>query len=39
MIRLKDQHNLTKDLAVKENTIDFKALPLNDAVKTVQGEW
>ena len=37
MIRLKDQHNLTKDLAVKENTIDFKALPLNDAVKTVRG--
>lgn len=37
MIRLKDQHNLTKDLAVKQNAIDFKALPLNDAIKTVRG--
>ena len=37
MIRLKDQHNLTKDLVVKQNSIDFKSLPLNDAVKTVRG--
>ena len=37
MIRLKDQHNLTKDLVLEKNNIDFKALPLNDAVKTVRG--
>ena len=37
MIRLKDQHNLTKDLALSQNTIDFKVLPLNDAIKTVRG--
>lgn len=37
MIRLKDQHNLTKDLVVKQNTVDFKSLPLNDAVKSVRG--
>lgn len=38
MIRLKDQHNLTKDLVVKQNSVDFKSLPLNDAVKRL-GEW
>ncbi|ATZ65684.1 DsbC family protein [Acinetobacter bereziniae] len=37
MIRLKDQHNLTKDLVVQKNTVDFKSLPFNDAVKTVRG--
>lgn len=37
MIRLKDQHNLTKDLVNQKNTVDFKVLPLNDAVKTVRG--
>ena len=37
MIRLKDQHNLTKDLVNQKKTVDFKALPLNDAVKTVRG--
>ncbi|WP_336933611.1 DsbC family protein [Acinetobacter bereziniae] len=37
MIRLKDQHNLTKDLVVEKNTVDFKSLPFNDAVKTVRG--
>jgi len=37
MIRLKDQHNLTKDLAIQENKVDFKALPFNDAVKSVRG--
>ena len=37
MIRLKDQKNLTKDLALKQNTVDFKSLPLNDAVKSVRG--
>lgn len=37
MIRLKDQHNLTKDLVVEKNMVDFKSLPFNDAVKTVRG--
>lgn len=37
MIRLKDQHNLTKDLVVKNKTIDWKSLPLQDAIKTVKG--
>lgn len=37
MIRLKDQKNLTKDLAIKQNTNAFKSLPLNDAIKTVRG--
>lgn len=37
MIRLKDQHNLTKDLTLQQNMVDFKKLPLNDAVKTVRG--
>lgn len=37
MIRLKDQHNLTKDLIVKQNSVDWKKLPLQDAVKTVRG--
>ena len=37
MIRLKDQHNLTKDLILKQNSIDWKKLPLQDAVKTVRG--
>lgn len=37
MIRLKDQKNLTKDLVVSQNTIDFKKLPLQDAIKTVKG--
>jgi len=37
MIRLKDQHNLTKDLVDQKNYVDFKTLPLNDAIKTVRG--
>ena len=37
MFRLSDQKNLTKDLALKQNTVDFKSLPLNDAVKSVRG--
>ncbi len=37
MIRLKDQHNLTKDLTLQQNMVDFKKLPLSDAVKTVRG--
>ena len=37
MIRLKDQHNLTQDLVLEQNRIDWNKLPLNDAIKTVQG--
>ena len=37
MIRLKDQKNLTKGLVVSNNSIDFKTLPLQDALKTVKG--
>ena len=33
MIRLKDQENLTKKLVLDENSIDFKSLPLKDAIK------
>lgn len=37
MIRLKDQQNLTKSLVVDQNSVDFKQLPLKDAIKTVRG--
>ncbi|RYL22879.1 DsbC family protein [Acinetobacter piscicola] len=38
MIRLKDQKNLTKDLALQNSPkADFKKLPFNDAIKTVRG--
>lgn len=38
MIRLKDQHNLTKDLVLQQQPlIDINKLPLNDAIKTVKG--
>lgn len=37
MVRLKDQKNLTKDLIVKQNTVDWKKLNLNDAIKVVKG--
>ena len=37
MMRLKDKKNLTNDLMLKQNTIDFKSLPLKDAIKTVKG--
>ena len=37
MIRLKDHRNLTKDLAIQQNRIDIKQLPLQDAIKTVKG--
>ena len=37
MFRLSDQKNLTKDLILKQNSIDWKKLPLQDAVKTVRG--
>lgn len=37
MIRLQDQHNLTQDLALAQNKIDWQKLPLADAIKTVQG--
>lgn len=37
MIRLKDQKNLTKDLVLGQNSIDWKQLSLKDAIKTVKG--
>ena len=37
MFRLSDQKNLTKDLMLKQNSIDWKKLPLQDADKTVRG--
>ncbi|EXS21180.1 DsbC family protein [Acinetobacter pittii] len=37
MIRLKDQKNLTKDLVLGQNSIDWKQLPLKDTIKTVKG--
>lgn len=37
MIRLKDQKNLTKDLAIQNNKVDWSTLPLQDAIKTVKG--
>ena len=37
MLRLKDQKNLTQDLSMKQDPIDWKSLPLQDAVKTIRG--
>lgn len=37
MIRLKDQKNLTKDLVLGQNSVDWNQLPLKDAIKTVKG--
>ena len=37
MFRLSDQKNITKDLVLKQNSIDWKKLPLQDAVKIVRG--
>lgn len=37
MVRLKDQKNLTKDLVLKQNSIEWKQLPFKDAIKTVKG--
>lgn len=37
MVSLKDQKNLTKDLVLKQNSIDWQKLPLQDAIKTVKG--
>lgn len=37
MIRLADKQNLTRDLVLKQNSIDWKKLPLQDALKTVKG--
>ena len=37
MIRLADKQNLTRDLVLKQNSIDWKKLPLQDALKTVRG--
>ena len=37
MVRLKDKQNLTKNLLVQQNSLDWKKLPLNDAIKIVKG--
>lgn len=37
MVRLKDKQNLTKSLLVQQNSLDWKKLPLNDAIKIVKG--
>ena len=37
MIRLKDQKNLTNALMLTQNQLDWKKLPLKDAVKSVRG--
>src|SRR5690606_6943125 len=37
MLRIQDQHNLTRDLMLKQNSVDWKILPLKDAVKSVRG--
>jgi len=37
MFRIQDQHNLTQDLLLKQNSVDWKKLPLQDAIKSVRG--
>lgn len=37
MYRLSDQKNLTQDLVLEQNSIDWKKLPLQEAVKSVRG--
>lgn len=37
MLRIQDQRNLTRDLLLQQNSIDWKKLPLKDAIKTVRG--
>lgn len=37
MIRLKDQKNLTNELILQQHSVDWKKLPLKDAIKTVRG--
>src|SRR5690606_36674569 len=37
MLRIQDQHNLTRDLMLKQNSVDWNKLPLQDAVKSVRG--
>src|SRR5690606_3526604 len=37
MLRNKDQHNLPRDLMLKQYSVDWKKLPLQDAVKGVRG--
>ena len=37
MFRIQDQKNLTQDLMLQHNAVDFKKLPLQDAIKTVRG--
>jgi len=37
MLRVADKKNLTRELVLKQNSIDWKKLPLQDALKSVQG--
>jgi len=37
MIRLKDQKNLTQDLVIQNNRVDWRSLPFQDALKQVKG--
>ena len=37
MLRLKDQKSLTQELIVKNNTVNWKSLPLKNAIKSVRG--
>ena len=37
MIRLQDQKNLTQDLVLKQHSVDWNKLPLQDAIKSVKG--
>jgi thiol:disulfide interchange protein DsbC len=37
MFRLSDKVNLTRDLTMKMNAVDWKKLPFKDALKTVRG--
>lgn len=36
-IRLKDQRNITKELSLQQNKLNWKELPLKDAIKEVRG--
>lgn len=37
MLRIQDQQNLNRDLMLKQNSVDWKKLPLQDALKSVRG--
>ncbi|WP_216937883.1 MULTISPECIES: DsbC family protein [unclassified Acinetobacter] len=37
MLRIQDQRNLTRDLMLKQNSVDWKKLPLQDVLKSIRG--